>query len=384
MELNNQPAFVGRSDGGPVGVCADDLPTAGDYPSQNLVVPVILSGGAGTRLWPFSTKQRPKQFLALIDDKTLFEETLNRVRDRTRFAAPIVVTSIDHAELCRRYLDPEGEAARVILEPCARNTAPAILMAAVIAQELYGDEALILVTPSDHIIEDVSAFHKAVRVGEAAAKAGRLVAFGIHPTAAETGYGYLQTGDEVQGAAGVKDVVRFVEKPQRDVAQAMVAAGDHLWNAGIFLLPVKTLFEEAMLTCRPIAESARKAIDAGRRQGNCVIPDAGLLQACRADSIDYAVLESSSRVAVVPMSPGWSDVGSWDALAEIVGSSSQAGPVTAIDCENCYIRSDGVEIAALGVRDLIIVASGGKLLIMPRGRSQEVKKLLSAMDLMVA
>jgi mannose-1-phosphate guanylyltransferase/mannose-1-phosphate guanylyltransferase/mannose-6-phosphate isomerase len=199
----------------------------------------------------------------------------------------------------------------------------------------------------------------------------------------ETGYGYLQVGEELADAPGVREVARFVEKPVLEVAEAMVAGGDHLWNAGIFLLPAAGFLEEATRTCPAIVEGARAAIAASGRDGIRIVPDADLLSACPAESVDYAVLELSSRVAVVPMSPGWSDVGSWDALADMVGGDSHAGPVTTIDCDNCYIRSDGIEVAALGVRDLIVVAAGGKLLILPRGRSQEVKKLLSVMDLMV-
>ena len=382
MELNAAHAYLTDAEEKQLGV---GDPACFDASSLSpIIVPVVLSGGGGSRLWPFSTRESPKQFLPLVDDTTLFERALDRVRDRRSFAAPIVVTSIHHAEFCERQFGREDQGARLILEPCARNTAPAIVMAAAVAQELHGDEALVLVMPSDHVIEDVPAFHEAVRAGAIAARAGRLVTFGIRPTTPETGYGYLQTGEEIADAAGVKEVVRFVEKPELAAAEAMVGTGDHLWNAGIFLLPAAGLIEEAIRTCPAIAASARQAIAMARRDGIRIVPDADLLAACPAESIDYAIMELSSRVAVVPMAPGWSDVGSWDALAAVVRGSPQAGPITTVDCENCFIRSDGVEIAALGVRDLIIVASGGKLLILPRGRSQDVKKLLSAMDLMVA
>ena len=378
MELNVEHAFLTDCEkhAGP-----DDREFAAASSSQMMIVPVILSGGGGSRLWPFSTRKLPKQFLRLVDDeRTLFEQALDRVGDRESFSAPLVVTSVDHAELCERQLGERTDGARLILEPCARNTAPAIVMAAVVAQELHGDDALILVTPSDHVIDDIPAFHEAVRAGAAAAGAGRLVTFGVRPTVPETGYGYLHVGSEVAGAPGVKEVRRFIEKPEHAVAKAMVATGDHLWNAGIFLLPVAAFLEEAARTCPAITGAAREAVAAGRREGIRVVPDAHILGACPAQSIDYAIMELSSRVAVVPMSPGWSDVGSWDALAAIVNGTPHIGPVTAVECDNCYIRSEGVEVAALGVRDLIIVASGRKLLILPRGRSQDVKKLLSAMD----
>jgi mannose-1-phosphate guanylyltransferase/mannose-1-phosphate guanylyltransferase/mannose-6-phosphate isomerase len=257
-------------------------------------------------------------------------------------------------------------------------------MAAVVAQDLHGKNALMLVMPSDHVIEDVKEFHDAIVAGAAAAGAGRLVTFGVRPTAPDTGYGYLQSGGEIPDAPGVKNVVRFVEKPQLDVARTLVAAGDHLWNAGIFLFRAGALLDEAAKTCPKIAAAARKAVAAAHRDGIRIIPDSDVLAECPAESIDYAVMELSSRVVVVPMSPGWSDLGSWDALATVLGGGSHVGPITTVDCESCYIRSDGVQVAALGVRDLIIVASGTRLLILPRGRSQEVKKLLSAMDSLAA
>jgi mannose-1-phosphate guanylyltransferase/mannose-6-phosphate isomerase len=348
------------------------------------IVPVILSGGGGSRLWPFSTNETPKQFLPLIGARSLFQETLARVQDRLRYESPIVVGSVRHAELCERELALEGGAARLILEPCARNTAPAIVMAAIMAREVHGDDALILVMPSDHRIEDAAAFHAAVRNGEEAARAERLVTFGIRPTGPDTGYGYLKMGDEIAGVPGVMEVARFVEKPQLELAKLMVAGEDHLWNAGIFLFRAATLLEEVMLLAPAIGFAASQALAAGKREGIRITADSEAFQNCPSESIDYAVMEHSSRVAVVPMCPGWSDLGSWDALAALIGTEEPIGPITALDCDRCYIHSDGVQVAALGVRDLIIVAAGQRLLILPRGRSQEVKKLLSAMDSIAA
>jgi mannose-1-phosphate guanylyltransferase len=348
------------------------------------IVPVILSGGAGSRLWPFSTEDTPKQFLSFTGSKSLFQMALERVNDRNRFTAPIVVAGIRHLSLCERELASESDRARIVLEPCARNTAAAIAMAAVVAQEVSGEDAVLLVMPSDHIIEDLGAFHEAVRTGEAAARAGRLVTFGVDPTGPETGFGYLQTGAELVGIEGVKEVLRFVEKPQHAAAERMVADGQHLWNAGIFMFRADTFLGEMAQHASEIASSALRAISLAHREGGRVVPDAATLSACPSKSVDYAVMEHSSRVAVVPMSPGWSDLGSWDALASILPNSTDLGPITAVDCNGCFIRSDGVQVAALGIRDLIVVASGQRLLIMPRGRSQEVKKLLTAMEAMAA
>ena len=255
-------------------------------------------------------------------------------------------------------------------------------MAAFEIRETHGDDALMLVMPSDHVIEDVDAFHDAIARAEGPALAGRLVTFGIRPTGPDTGYGYLEMGTEV--APGVKTVARFVEKPKFEVAEAMVAGGNHLWNAGIFLFRVGTLLEEMARVAPEIGRISQLALGSAQRDGNRIVPDVSVLENCPSESIDYAVMEHASGVAVVPMAPGWSDLGSWDALASLVGPGSHDGPVTMLDCDDCYIRSDGLEVAALGVRDLIIVASGQRLLVLPRGRSQEVKRLLSAMEPMAA
>lgn len=347
---------------------------------EGRIVPVILSGGGGSRLWPLSTNETPKQFLPLVGDSTLFQEALRRVRDRLHFTSPIVVGSARHAELCAKELDSEDAQTRLILEPCARNTAPAIVMAASTVEDLYDRDTLMLVMPSDHVIEDAAAFHDAIRKAEPAARSGRLVTFGIVPTSPDTGYGYLQMGSEV--APGVRTVERFVEKPVLEVAEAMVSGGKHLWNAGIFLFSAQAFLDEVQQVAPAIGRYARDSIQSSRREGICINPDLDILSECPSDSIDYAVMEKASNVAVVPMSPGWSDLGSWDALAALVGTGSAKGPVVTLDCEDCYIRSDGLEVAALGVRGLIIVASGERLLVLPRGRSQEVKRLLSAMESM--
>ncbi len=379
MNFDDHRSFQANTDGaGESSVTASN--PVDDSMAQGTIVPVILSGGGGSRLWPFSTTETPKQFLPLIGERTLFQEALERVRDRLRFAAPVVVGSLRHAELCERELERDAGQAILILEPCARNTAPAIAMAACEIRQVRGDDALMLVMPSDHVIEDVEAFHEAIARAESSARAGRLVTFGIHPTGPDTGYGYLEMGSEV--APGVKTVARFVEKPSFDVAEAMVGGGNHLWNAGIFLFRVGTLLEEVARVAPEIGRISQLAVDAAQRDGIRIMPDVDILGDCPSESIDYAVMEHASSVAVVPMAPGWSDLGSWDALASLVGPGSHDGPVTTLECDDCYIRSDGLEVAALGVRDLIIVASGQRLLVLPRGRSQEVKRLLSAMESM--
>ena len=386
MEFENQRLFVTKDDNEARSADAATARSASSslHVFDQRIVPVVLSGGGGSRLWPFSTNETPKQFLPLVGQKSLFREALDRVRDRLHFSAPIVVGSARHAELCERELAGESASARLILEPCARNTAAAIAMAAAVARDEHGDDALMLVMPSDHVIEDVQGFHAAVRVGETAARAGRLVTFGIRPTGADTGYGYLHMGAEVEAAPGVMKVARFVEKPPQAIAEAMFRGGEHLWNAGIFLFRAGTLIEELAKFAPDIAKSALRAVATGTREGIRVMPAIEALANCPSESIDYALMEHSNEVATVPMSPGWSDLGCWDALASLVGQSGSEGPVTVLDCDNCYIRSDGLQVAALGVSDLIIVASGQNLLVLPKGRSQEVKRLLAAMESIAA
>jgi mannose-1-phosphate guanylyltransferase/mannose-1-phosphate guanylyltransferase/mannose-6-phosphate isomerase len=336
-------------------------------------------------LWPISTNEAPKQFLPIFGgEKSLFRQVLDRVRDRERFRAPIVVANLRHAEICERELAGEFDGAALILEPSGRNTAPAIVTAAIVASEIHGSDALLLVMPSDHVIESVDAFHDAVAMALPAARMGKLVTFGICPTGPETGYGYLQMGSPIDGARGVRTVARFVEKPRHAVAEELIAAGDHLWNAGIFLFRASAILEQAEIFAPVIASTARAALSAGERNGLRIIPDAQIFSECPGESVDYAIMEHSSSVAVVPMSAGWSDLGSWDAITALRGSEGAAGPIAAVDCEGCYMRSDGIQVAALGIRDLIVVASGARVLILPRGRSQEIKTLLSAMDLMAA
>lgn len=380
MDFEHSQAFASDKDQEGVRSIFQDCSLSSS--EAGVIVPVILSGGGGSRLWPFSTDAAPKQFLPLVGERTLFQEALSRVNDRRLFSSPFVVGSIRHAELCEKELLAEGTGARLILEPCARNTAPAIVMAASIVEEMHGPDALLLVMPSDHVIEDVPAFHEAIKKAEPVALNGRLVTFGIRPTGPDTGYGYLHMGAEF--APGVTEVARFVEKPSAEVAEGMVESGEYLWNAGIFLFRAGTLMQEVARVAPEIGRRACDALKAAKREGIRITPDREILSLCPSESIDYAVMEHASNVAVVPMSPGWSDLGSWDALADLVGSASPSGPVTTLECNDCYIRSDGLEVAALGVRDLIIVASGQRLLVLPRGRSQEVKRLLSAMESMAA
>ncbi|MGI4732338.1 MAG: mannose-1-phosphate guanylyltransferase/mannose-6-phosphate isomerase [Janthinobacterium lividum] len=351
------------------------------------IVPVILSGGSGTRLWPMSRPERPKQLLALTAQETMLQITAQRVGGEA-FAPPIVVANAAHADEVERQLGAVAATARsLILEPVARNTAPAIALAAIEAggTDPTGGAAPLLVMPSDHVIADIDAFHAAIEAALPLVHQGWLVTFGIAPDAPEVGYGWIQVGKAI--VPGVHHVARFVEKPPRDRAEAMLASGDHAWNGGIFLFRADR-YLEALAQYEPgILAAAQAAMAGATRDGSRVHPDREAFAAAADQSIDYAVMERATRVAVVPVAMGWSDVGSWDALHAIseadadgnTHATQDGGRVIAIETRNCLVRSDGARIALVGVEDLIVVASGDDVLILPRGRSQEVKKLIEAM-----
>ena len=342
------------------------------------IVPVILSGGSGTRLWPMSRPEMPKQLLALTAEETMLQLTAKRAHGEA-FAAPIVVANARHADHIDEQLHAVGAAPQaVILEPVARNTAPAIALAALAAK---GEEAL-LVMPSDHVIADVAAFHAAIEAAMPLVADGWLVTFGITPDAPETGYGWIKVGEPL--AAGVHRVARFVEKPIRERAEEMLASGDHAWNGGIFLFRAD-IFLGALAAHAPgMLTATQEAMTKARRDGVRIYPDAEAFGASPDESIDYAVMERAERVAVVPVAMGWSDVGSWDALHAISerdeSGNAHRGEVLAIDTQDCLIRSDGIRISAVGISDLIVVACGNDVMIVPRGRSQDVKKLIEAMQ----
>lgn len=343
--------------------------------AQQPITPVILSGGSGTRLWPVSRAERPKQFIALTAPQTMFELTLARLDGLTGCTAPVVVANAAHADIIRA----QGSAGMtVILEPCARNTAPAIALAAL---ALEAQDSAMLVMPSDHVVRDVPAFHAAIARARPLVAQGWLVTFGIQPDAPETGFGYIALGEDL--ADGVNKVARFVEKPDLARATAMLAQGGHVWNAGIFLFSASA-FIAALAQHQPeMLAAARKAMADGTSENGTIRPAADAFAACPSDSIDYAVMERAEKVACVPVSMGWSDVGSWDALYDLAardeGGNALQGAAHAIEAQGCLIRSDGPHVTVVGASDLIVIATGDEVLILPRGHSQDVRKAVAAL-----
>lgn len=343
------------------------------------ITPVILSGGSGTRLWPLSRTARPKQLLSLTHAETMLQLTAQRAACGDQYAPPIVVANVAHADLIEAQLAEAGcPPAALILEPCGRNTAPAIALAALTCEP----GALLLVMPSDHVIADVEAFRAAVGAAAPLVEDGWLATFGISPDSPETGYGYIKSGSQL--CPGVRRVEQFVEKPSRETAERYLAAGDYFWNGGIFLLKARTYLDALAVHAPAIESAVRAAMAQARRDGSRIHPDGVLFERSPSDSIDYAVMEKVDRVAVAPVDMGWSDVGSWDALHQLAekdasGNACQ-GEVLAIDSENCLIRSEGPLVAAVGVKDLIVVATGDAVLILPRGSSQDIKRAIAELQ----
>ncbi len=341
-----------------------------------MIVPVILSGGTGTRLWPVSTSETPKQFQPLIGDGDMFRQTLGRIVDRTRFAAPLIVCGPAHVAHVEADLAEAGIVdAGIIVEPAARNTAPAITLAA-----LAGDpEATLLVMPADHLMTDVAAFLRAIDAALPAVETGALATFGIAPSHPETGYGYIAAGEVI--AAGVRGVRRFVEKPPRAMAEAMLVDGSHYWNAGIFLMRADRFLAELERQQPSIWSSCADAMAAARRDESLIHPHGEAFLPSPSQSVDYAVMEGAQQLVVVPVDPGWSDVGGWAALYELADKDEHGnvrmGEVIALDARGNYLRADGGKrLAVVGVSDLIVVTLGDDVLIIPRERAQEVKAIV--------
>jgi mannose-1-phosphate guanylyltransferase / mannose-6-phosphate isomerase len=348
-----------------------------------MIHPVILSGGSGTRLWPMSRTLYPKQLLHLLGGDSLLQQTVRRVSARDRYARPLLVANEEHRFIIAEQLREIGAEPRaVLLEPIGRNTAPAACVAALALVETDPDpDPLMLLMPSDHIIADEAAFAAAIDNAAAAARSGSLVSFGITPERPETGYGYILRGAAFDGVSGVFRIAQFVEKPGPDQAQAYLASGEHLWNGGIFLFPARLFLDELERLRPDIVAACRGAVAEARHDADFIRLGKEAFTACPTDSIDYAVMEHTRHAAVVPVTMGWNDVGSWDALWEISAKDSAgnsiAGNVVAEDTRNCYFRSEAGLLAAIGVKDLVVVVTGDAVMLAPRDRTQEVRQLVA-------
>ena len=363
-----------------------------------MLIPVILSGGSGTRLWPLSREHYPKQFLPLVGEASMLQETVQRLAG-LEVGAPIVVCSEHHRFIVAEQLRQIGTTpSAIVLEPVGRNTAPAVAIGALLATQaaaaarLVGHagqagstgaageatDPVLLVLPADHLVKDVPAFHAAVRQGLAAARAGKLVTFGVVPTAPETGYGYIRRG---KGRGPAYPVAQFVEKPNATRAAEYLASGEHLWNSGMFMFRARRYLEEltafapAMLTeCRAALAGAKADLDFTRLA-------AEPFARCPSDSIDYAVMEKTRDAVVVPLAAGWSDVGSWSALHESLPADAAGnvtrGDVIAEDSSGCYLYSSQRLVATVGLKDHVVVETKDAVLVAPISRVQDVKNLVA-------
>jgi mannose-1-phosphate guanylyltransferase / mannose-6-phosphate isomerase len=339
--------------------------------------PVLLSGGSGTRLWPLSREGYPKQFLPLVGDDTMLQATWRRVADIAG-AAPIVVANEDHrflvAEQLRQVGAPKPD---ILLEPMGRNTAPAIALAALQAMHA-GEDPLLLVLPSDHVVADADAFRDAVREAAAAAEAGALVTFGILPSAPETGFGYIEA--EHAGSDGVRKVRRFVEKPDGATAQRYLDSGGYYWNSGMFLFRASVLLAELERFRPEIVAACRDAFAAAKRDGDFIRVDREAFARCPSDSIDYAVMENTDAAMVLPVDIGWNDIGSWSALWDVAArdeaGNAHHGDVIAVDSRNSYAYARRL-VALVGVDDLVVVETDDAVLVARKDRVQQVKDVVS-------
>lgn len=343
-----------------------------------MMLPVILSGGSGTRLWPLSRAGYPKQFLPLVGDQSLFQQTLSRLKGLAGAQDPLVICNEEHrfliAEQARLVDVPLSG---IILEPVGRNTAPAITLAALRATR-DGADPVLLVLPSDHVIPDVAAFHRALDIAVRAAEEGALVTFGITPTHAEMGYGYIQAGKSA--GEGVYSVNAFVEKPDLPTAEAYLKAGGYYWNSGMFVFKASRFLEALRQNSPAIYKAAEKALSLAKDDLDFCRVDKAAFEQCPSDSIDYAVMEKTNHAAVVPLSAGWSDLGSWPAVWSVLEQDDDGnagrGDVLIEASANSYVHAEHRLVSLLGVNDLVVVETADAVLVAHKDKAQDVKTLV--------
>ena len=346
-----------------------------------MLVPVILSGGSGTRLWPLSRELYPKQLLPLVNDRTMIQDTALRLVGLAGVDPPVVVCNEQQRFMVAEQLRLVGIQPRaILLEPAGRNTAPAVALAAMAALEGSdpSGDLLLLVLPADHVIRDVAAFQAAVVQALPAARAGQLVTFGVVPTHAESGYGYIRKG---AGPGPVVPVAEFVEKPDAARAAEFVASGEYLWNSGMFLFSARRYLEELARHAPAMAQACGRAFAGATRDLDFTRVPADLFAPCPSDSIDYAVMEKTDAAAVVPLAAGWSDVGSWaslkDALPGDARNNVEHGDVVSVDTSNCLLLSSSRLVATVGLKDHVVIETKDAVMVAPRDRVQDVKLLVN-------
>jgi mannose-1-phosphate guanylyltransferase/mannose-6-phosphate isomerase len=341
------------------------------------MIPVIMSGGNGIRLWPLSRKHKPKQFLALFDDNTMFQETLNRLVGLSDLEPPIVVCNNDHRFMVAEQLhELEIDKPTIILEPVGRDTAPALTIAALQA-ESDGRDPTLLVLAADHVIPDLRAFHEAINLAKQQAEVGRIVTFGIVPTSPNTGYGYIQA-DEKKTSSKVK---AFVEKPDLKTAEMYVASGDYYWNSGMFMFKASTLIAELERFQPEIINACRRSLIKGQQDLDFIRLDEDTFKSCKAISIDYAVMEQTDKAVVVPLDAGWNDVGSWSSLWECAKQDRDnnvlQGDVMVDNVQHSYIHSEHRLVTVLGLDNIVVVETADAVMIAHKDSAQKVKNIVN-------
>ncbi|MBD9513081.1 MULTISPECIES: mannose-1-phosphate guanylyltransferase/mannose-6-phosphate isomerase [unclassified Pseudomonas] len=347
------------------------------------MIPVILSGGSGSRLWPLSRKQYPKQFLALTGEHTLFQQTLERLVFEG-MEPPVVVSNQEHRFIVQEQLEAlDLKTQSILLEPFGRNTAPAVAIAAMKLMAEGRDE-LLLILPADHVIEDQRAFQRALALATNAAEKGEMVLFGVPADRPETGYGYIKSGDERGLPDGVIRVERFVEKPDEARAQQFVEEGGYFWNSGMFLFRASRFLEELKKHDADIYDTCLLALERSQHDGDLINIDAATFECCPDNSIDYAVMEKTRRACVVPLAAGWNDVGSWSSIWEVHDKDADGnvtmGDVVVHDSHNCLVHGNGKLVSVVGLEDIVVVETKDAMMIAHKDRVQDVKKVVNQLD----